>query len=100
MEDKRNRTDSDGARVVGGLILVAVGGALLMRNLGYDLPYWLFSWPMILILVGFYSGVKQRFQNFAWIILIAVGCFFLIDDFLPDLKLQPAFWPLVIMCAG
>lgn len=100
MEDKRNLSGREGARVVGGLLLVVAGGALLMRNLGYDLPYWLFTWPMILILIGIYSGFKHRFQNIGWIILIAVGVFFLIDDFIPNLKLQPAFWPLVIMGFG
>lgn len=101
MEDKKNLKNRNGARVVGGLLLVAAGAALLIRNMGYfDLPYWLFSWPMILILVGIYSGVKHNFQNNGWIIMIAVGVFFLADRFIPNLKLEPAFWPLIIIGLG
>lgn len=101
MEDNRNIKNRDGARLVGGLILVAVGAALFIRNMGYiDLPYWLFTWPMILILVGIYSGVKHNFSNTGWIIMIAIGSFFLVDDFIPNLKLEPAFWPLVIVGFG
>jgi hypothetical protein len=101
MEDNKKTKNSDEARVVGGLILVTVGAALFIRNMGYiDLPYWLFTWPMILILVGIYSGFKHNFSNMGWIIMIAVGSFFLVDDFLPNLKLEPAFWPLVIVGFG
>ncbi len=100
MDDNKKMTNRDSAKVVGGVILVIVGGALLLRNMGYFLPYWLFTWPMILILVGVYSGVRHNFQNNSWIILIAIGSFFLIDDFLPNIRLQPAFWPLVIIGLG
>lgn len=100
MDDNKKIKNRDGARVIGGVILVIVGGALLLRNMGYFLPYWLFTWPMILILVGLYSGVKHNFQNNSWIILLAIGSFFLVDEFLPNIKLQPAFWPLVIIGLG
>ncbi len=101
MEDNKKIKNRDGARVVGGLMLVAVGAALFVRNMDYfDLPYWLFTWPMILILVGIYSGVKHNFQNNGWIIMIGVGVFFLVDKFIPNLKLEPAFWPLVIIGMG
>lgn len=101
MEDNRNSTHKDSARVVGGLLVVAAGAALLIRNMGYvALPYWLFTWPMILILVGIYSGFKHNFSNTGWIIMIAVGTFFLLDDFVPNIRLQPAFWPLVIIGIG
>ena len=78
MDDNKKIKNRDGARVIGGVILVIVGGALLLRNMGYFLPYWLFTWPMILILVGLYSGVKHNFQNNSWIILLAIGSFFLV----------------------
>src|SRR5882724_10056618 len=76
-------------RIFAGLILVGVGAALLLRNSGFPLPYWLFTWPTILILVGIYSGVKHNFKNNTWIILICVGGFFLADRFDPTLRLAP-----------
>ena len=99
MEANSSFKNRDGSRIAGGLILVAVGGALLMRNMGYFLPAWLFTWPVILILIGIYSGIKHNFRNNAWIILIGLGSFFLADRF-TDIDLEPAFWPLIIIGIG
>lgn len=99
-EETPKYKNREGGRIIGGLILVGVGAVLLMRNMGYYLPEWLFSWPMILILIGIYTGVKHRFQTFSWIALIGIGGFFLADDFIPNLNLQPAFWPVIIIAAG
>ena len=66
MENNFSDKRKDEGRIIGGLILVGVGAALLLRNTGFPLPYWLFSWPMILILIGIYSGVKHNFRNSRW----------------------------------
>ncbi len=87
-------------RIFAGLILVMVGAALLLRNTGFPLPYWLFSWPVLLILIGIYSGVKHNFRNNAWIILIAIGSFFLLDRYFLDFSLAPYFWPVAIIAMG
>lgn len=100
MESNKNYRSSEGGRIAGGLILVAVGAVLLLRNIGLVIPGWLFSWPMILILVGIYSGFKHNFRNNSWLILIGVGGFFLVNEFIPNLGLEPLFWPLVIIGAG
>jgi len=78
-------------RIFAGIILVGVGAALLLRNSGFPFPNWLFSWPVILILVGIYSGFKHNFKNNSWIIMIGIGGFFLVDRFIPDLRLAPYF---------
>ncbi|MBC7511293.1 MAG: hypothetical protein H7320_21490, partial [Ferruginibacter sp.] len=96
MENNKNLSNNEGSRIAGGLILVGVGAFLLLRNIGFSLPGWLFSWPMILILVGIYSGFKHNFKNNSWIIIIGVGTFFLVSEFIPNLGLEPLFWPLVI----
>jgi hypothetical protein len=100
VENNKNLKDKEGGRVIGGLILVGVGAALLLRNTGFFLPGWLFSWPMILILVGIYTGFKHNFRNNSWIVLIAVGGFFLVSRFIPGLGLEPLFWPLIIIGVG
>ncbi|MFN0081619.1 MAG: LiaF transmembrane domain-containing protein [Ferruginibacter sp.] len=100
MEQQKKFKNREGGRVIGGLILVAVGVALLLRNLGYLFPNWLFSWPMILILVGLYSGVKHRFRNGTWAILLCIGGLFLADIISPNLRLQPTFWPIIIIGLG
>ena len=100
MEKIKNFKDRESGRVVGGLILVAVGAALLLRNSGFLMPGWLFTWPVILILVGIYTGFKHNFRNNSWLVITAVGCFFLVSRFIPSLGLQPLFWPLVIIGLG
>lgn len=100
MENNSNFNNRENGRIVGGLILVAVGAVLLLRNIGILFPHWLFSWPMILILVGIYSGFKHQFRNNSWIILIAIGGFFLFDRFIPELGLEPYFWPVLIIVIG
>lgn len=87
-------------RYLTGLVLILIGGALLVERMGVPVPYWLFTWPMLLIVIGIYSGIKHSFRNCTWIILIAIGSFFLVDDFIPDLRLQPLFWPVLIIGLG
>lgn len=98
MENSNHNRET--GRIIGGLILVGVGGALLLRNLDFPIPHWLFTWPMILILIGVYSGFKHNFQNSSWIILMAIGGFFLFDKYIFDISLEQYFWPLFIMFIG
>lgn len=100
MERIKNFRDKESSRIAGGLILVTVGAVLLLRNMDFDMPNWLFTWPMILILVGIYTGFKHNFRNNSWLIITAVGGFFLVNKFIPALGLEPFFWPLVIMGLG
>lgn len=93
-------TNNETGRIVAGLILVAVGGVLLLRKMGFYFPGWLVSWPMVLILVGIYLGVKHNFRNNAWIIMIAIGGFFLLNQVIPGWGLKPYFWPIAIILAG
>ncbi|MEO6730938.1 MAG: DUF5668 domain-containing protein [Ferruginibacter sp.] len=100
MEKIKNFRDKESSRIAGGLILVAVGTVLLLRNMDYDMPRWLFTWPMILILVGIYTGFKHNFRNNSWLIITAVGGFFLVNKFIPALGLESFFWPAVIIALG
>lgn len=87
-------------RALAGLIVVAVGGALLARQFGIDLPYWLFSWPMLLIVIGFYIGARHSFREMGWLIPVAIGVVFIADDFVRDVNLTRFFWPVLIIVIG
>ncbi len=101
MDNNQNpNRQNNGSNVIGGLILIGIGVTLVMRKMDFPFPDWLFTWPMILILVGFYSGVKHNFKNNSWIILSGIGVFFLLDKFIPGLTLAPFFWPIIIIAAG
>jgi predicted membrane protein len=97
---KTNNENREGSKVIAGVIIVGVGVALLLRNIGFLLPHWLFTWPMILILVGIYTGFKHNFKNNSWLIVTGIGAFFLIQKFIPSLHLEPFFWPLIIIAIG
>lgn len=98
--EEREFKNRDAARVFGGLIIICIGVALLLRNLGYFVPAWLFTWPMILIIVGLYSSVKHNFRHPAGFVLIGIGSFFLVTRFIPELRLSPAFWPVFVIALG
>lgn len=86
------------ANVPAGFILLVVGGVLLAKQLGVLFPEWLISWEALVIVIGIFVGIKSRFQNFGWLVLVGIGTFFMLDDFYPDMR--SFVWPLVIIGIG
>lgn len=88
-------------RFFAGFVIIMVGAALLIRQTGFiDLPYWLFSWKMLLIVIGIFIGAKSSFHNIGWVFPFFIGLFFLMEDFFPGLPLRHYLWPLIIIAAG
>lgn len=83
-----------------GLLLLVVGGVLLLRQSGYPIPAWLFTWPMILILVGLLMGIKHRFRDFSWLIMILVGSVFLTDVVWPGFHIKQYTLPIILIAVG
>lgn len=83
-----------------GLALLIVGGVLLLDKMGVDFPRWLFDWPPLLILAGIVTGIKCRFQNSSWLIMIGIGLVFLIDRMDIGLDLKEYLWPGLIIAFG
>lgn len=85
-----------------GIIVVMIGLAILARKADYFLPYWLFSWPMILVVIGLYIGARHNFRLGGWMAVMLVGAVFLMDDVLNffDFDLARYFWPVVIIVSG
>ena len=94
----RNR--KHGNNVWAGLLILAIGAAFLAREMGAMIPDWLFSWPMIVIVVGLFIGISNRFRDFGWLIVMAVGFYFLIDDIWVDFSFRRYVWPLTIIIIG
>lgn len=93
--------DNRNGRVMGGMMLVLIGVALLAHKMDvFFLPRWVFSWQMIPILAGLYVGFKHSFRNPAWILPVMLGVIFLIDDFVPGISLRNYIWPIVIIAIG
>lgn len=87
-------------KALGGIILLTVGAVLMARQLGVVFPDWLFSWPVLVIVIGIYVGARHMFRNPGWIIMVAVGSVFLLDTIYTDINITTFFWPLFIMAAG
>ncbi|MBX2920600.1 MAG: hypothetical protein KF746_00310 [Chitinophagaceae bacterium] len=99
---KRNKFENENktGTVLAGLFLLVIGVAAILRQTILDFPSWIMSWPMILILVGIFIGLKHGFRGPGWIILIGLGSIFLADKVIPGVNLKPFIWPLVIIAAG
>lgn len=95
-----HRKHSRLGKVLGGLIIIAVGTVLLAKQMGVIFPIWLFSWPMIPIIIGLYIGARHTFRARGWIIPVLIGSFFLVDKIVPDMVVSAYIWPLLIIAAG
>jgi predicted membrane protein len=87
-------------RVLGGLIVVGVGIVLLARAAGADLPFWITKWPMILIIVGLYVGIRHSFRGPGWMIPLLIGTVFLINEIDPTLNFKEFILPAIVIIVG
>lgn len=99
-ESKPNYSSSSG-RVWAGIIIILIGGLLLLERLNvfFYFPDWMFSWPMILIIIGLVIGGKSNFKNPASFVMLGLGTFFLLNHY-TDLNIGRLFWPLSIIIIG
>src|SRR5580704_14935573 len=90
-----------GGRVLAGLFLLLVGALFLMKEMDFPFfPRWLFTWPMLLIAVGIYTGIKHEFRNPGWIIVIIIGGVFLADQMDMGFDFHRFIIPLIIIAVG
>ncbi len=87
-------------RIWTGLFLLAIGGALLLDQMGFPFPDWFFNWHMLLIIIGLFLGLRSGFHGAAWFILILVGSFYLFKDFNPLMPVDRFIWPSVMIGLG
>lgn len=87
-------------KVAGGLLLATIGALFLGRELGADLPAWLFTWKSLLIGIGVLGFIKHGFKRLGWLIPLLAGSAFLIADQYPELALRPLLWPLILILLG
>ena len=97
MQNFKHTQNKSGKAFV-GFFLLLLGGLLLMRNFGFYFPRWILSWPMFLIGIGLYLGSKSNFRNPGSYILLAIGGFFLINNYITGI--QDYFFPLLLIGGG
>jgi predicted membrane protein len=107
-EERQQRRDelrkcsdqTSSGRIWSGLLLLAVGGLLLARQIGANIPDWMFHWPMLLIAIGLLISLKSGFRNAGGSIMILVGVAFLLNDIIPNAHMQDFIWPGILIIAG
>lgn len=87
-------------RVLIGVVILAAAVLILMRNLGFPFPWYMFTWPMILIVVGLVHGIRDRFTNHNWWVITLVGVFFLVTKIYPEFRFSDFFWPVILGAIG
>ncbi|MEP6747245.1 MAG: LiaF domain-containing protein [Bacteroidota bacterium] len=88
-------------RVWGGLFLLFVGFVFFVKEADFFFfPNWLFSWPMILIGVGVYTGLKHNFRGAGWLIPVIIGGIFLVDRMDIGLDLHRFIFPIIVIGIG
>ena len=87
-------------KILTGLFIVGIGIVLLLRQSGMNVPFWLFTWPCILIGVGILGGIKNSFRPGGWLIVLIVGCVFLADRLNPGMSIQHYAWPVLLIAMG
>ncbi|MBX7180624.1 MAG: cell wall-active antibiotics response protein [Bacteroidia bacterium] len=89
------------SKVFTGFIILSVGVLFLLKELGMNIPHWLISWPMLLIVIGLSIWIKNPIRHFfGGFILVVIGTLFLTKSILPALIIGKFVWPLVIILIG
>lgn len=99
-EIKKVQQSHSTSRIWTGLLLLAIGGLLLAKKVGADIPFWMFQWYMILIAIGLLIGFKSKFKNAGGLIMIVVGVAFLLNDIIPNANMQDFIWPGILIITG
>lgn len=90
-------------RIIPGLIIAALGVALLLHNFNIVSLGELFQWwPMLLIAVGLQWSIEGRNRVFGALVLIAGGALQLETLGLVDIDWREAwrFWPAAVILFG
>ena len=100
-QNRRNPTH----RRFGGLLIILAGVALLLSRIPATkdfFPPWLFSWQVLLIVIGIFIGARRGFSaGFSWLILILIGLYSLLNDQLVlGAQLKVYLLPLLIILLG
>ncbi|MBS1771843.1 MAG: hypothetical protein JST82_03210 [Bacteroidetes bacterium] len=97
----RHMRNHKGDKIWFGVVVALLGVFLFMKQL--NLPYFNFGtlWPIGLIVLGLLIGIKKRFHNHAWWILILIGSAHLIpEQTIWGASSSDLFWPFMLIIGG
>jgi predicted membrane protein len=101
MEQDEIKTKKPHNKNLIGILLIAGGILLLVHKMGILLiPSWIFTWPVLVIGIGFFIGLQHNFRHFIWIILILWGSFALVDQQMPEYNLHQYTSAIALILVG
>lgn len=96
---RRNPNDK-----TGGIILIIIGVLFLLNRIPQTavlFPSWFFTWPVLLIGIALVTAIKSRFRNPGWLIMGAIGFYFLLEENdMIGLNLKPFIIPVGLILLG
>jgi predicted membrane protein len=98
-EISRNRRVRN-SRIWSGFVLLAAGLLLLGYKMGAPIPGWVFTWPVLLIVIGLVAGIKSRFHNPGSFVMVLIGCIFLMDQSVPGINFHNYIVPAILIGIG
>lgn len=87
-------------RIFAGFAIIIAAALFFLKELGYYIPEWVFTWPTLLIVIGLISGVKHQFRHPAWIILLTIGGIFLAGDLISGFSFDRFKIPIILLVVG
>ena len=86
-----------------GIVFIFIGAVLILSNLGIMpqvLRHHIFSWQMILIVIGLFQIVNNKNKTFG-LIMMTVGVFFLLPGIFGfSRQMWHMFWPAIFLIIG
>lgn len=84
-----------------GVMFLLVGVFLLLHNLDLDLPRWVISWQMLVMVIGVILLVKSSFKNIGGVIMIGVATVFMVKEyFYLPYNVVRFIWPVILIVLG
>jgi predicted membrane protein len=103
-QERREQKHLNSNRGIVGVILVVAGLFLVLRNTGFFpgfIDQVIFSWPMLLIVIGLVITIGSSGSKTSGIIVLAVGAFFMIPIlFRETFHMYNMFWPSIFIIIG
>ncbi|MBA3682011.1 MAG: hypothetical protein H0W73_12750 [Bacteroidetes bacterium] len=86
--------------VIAGIFVIIAGLVYLFKQMGVLIPDWVFTWPIILIVIGITSLIKNNFRNAKGLVLILIGALFLSSHAFPEFTIVQYKVPIILFIIG
>jgi predicted membrane protein len=92
---------SEKGRNWAGIVFIIIGALLVAKESGAVIfPVWFFTWPVFLIALGLFFGIRHGFRRPVWFLLVLIGGLSLADEVDTDIFLKPYIWPVMFIVFG